>query len=74
MFFLLWLARRDPNRLKQGGYLPGIPGLFTRWTFFPGFLRLDPSQVGGFDIQPGINGSGGDPGFGLRSYGATAGR
>jgi phosphatidylglycerol---prolipoprotein diacylglyceryl transferase len=51
MFFLLWLARRDPNRLKQGDIFLAYLVFYPVGRFFLEFLRLDPSQVGGFDIN-----------------------
>jgi phosphatidylglycerol:prolipoprotein diacylglycerol transferase len=51
MFFLLWLARRRANRLKQGDVFLAYLVVYPVGRFFLEFLRLDPSQVGGFDIN-----------------------
>jgi len=49
--FLLWLGRRYPDRLKPGDlfliYLISYPAI----RFLLEFLRLDPSEVGGLNIN-----------------------
>jgi phosphatidylglycerol:prolipoprotein diacylglycerol transferase len=49
--FILWLGRRYPDRLKPGDlflvYLISYPTV----RFLLEFLRLDPSQVGGLNIN-----------------------
>jgi phosphatidylglycerol---prolipoprotein diacylglyceryl transferase len=51
MFFLLWLARRYANRLKQGDVFLAYLVVYPVGRFFLEFLRLDPSQVGGFVVN-----------------------
>ncbi len=51
MFFLLWLARRHADRLKQGDLFLTYMVFYAVGRFFLEFVRLDPSQVGGFDIN-----------------------
>ena len=51
MFFLLWLGRRFANRLRQGDIFLTYLIVYPVGRFFLEFLRLDPSQVGGFDIN-----------------------
>jgi phosphatidylglycerol---prolipoprotein diacylglyceryl transferase len=51
MFFLLWLSRRYANRLKQGDVFLAYLVFYPVGRFFLEFVRLDPSQVGGFDIN-----------------------
>jgi phosphatidylglycerol:prolipoprotein diacylglycerol transferase len=54
MFFLLWLARRHADRLKQGDLFLIYMVFYAVGRFFLEFVRLDPSHVGGFDINQAL--------------------
>jgi phosphatidylglycerol---prolipoprotein diacylglyceryl transferase len=51
MAFLLWLVRRYSDRLKTGDLFLIYLIIYPVGRFFLEFLRLDPSQVGGIDIN-----------------------
>jgi phosphatidylglycerol---prolipoprotein diacylglyceryl transferase len=54
MFFLLWLGRRYADRLKQGDIFLVYLIVYPVGRFFLEFIRLDPSQVGGLDINQAL--------------------
>jgi phosphatidylglycerol:prolipoprotein diacylglycerol transferase len=54
MFFLLWLGRRYADRLRQGDVFLTYLIIYPVGRFFLEFVRLDPSQVGGFDINQAL--------------------
>ncbi len=54
MFFLLWLARRRSNRLLQGDIFLTYLIIYPVGRFFLEFIRLDPSQVVGLDINQAL--------------------
>lgn len=51
MFFLLWLARRFPDRLKNGDLFLTYLITYPIGRFFLEFLRLDASQVAGINAN-----------------------
>lgn len=51
MFFLLWLARRYPNRMKPGDLFLVYLIVYPIGRFFLEFLRLDASQVAGINAN-----------------------
>lgn len=54
MFFLLWLGRRFADRLKQGDLFLIYLVIYPVGRFFLEFIRLDPSHVGGLDINQAL--------------------
>jgi phosphatidylglycerol:prolipoprotein diacylglycerol transferase len=51
MAFLLWLGRRFSDRLKPGDIFLSYLFIYSIARFFLEFLRLDPSPVGGLNIN-----------------------
>ncbi len=54
LFFLLWLSRRFADRLKQGDIFLFYLIVYPVGRFFLEFIRLDPSHVGGLDINQAL--------------------
>jgi phosphatidylglycerol:prolipoprotein diacylglycerol transferase len=54
MFFLLWLSRRHADRLKSGDLFLVYLIVYPVGRFFLEFIRLDPSRVGGLDINQAL--------------------
>ena len=52
--FLLWFSRKYSDRLKDGDVFLVYLITYPVFRFFMEFIRLDPSQVGGIDINQAI--------------------